>query len=162
MASHENLTEREGRSRRRLPSDQDKEMKKDGRIKRFLCNVLQLRVLVYIATQPASFLFILSLLVIALCLPFLGAYIKTKPLQQLPDLDSMRVRCSLGHHPPVYTCTIPNQQVGGINSDVVEGNVIESKTSHILVSQAAPFTERGRVWVTLQLTSCHAIIEQCG
>lgn len=94
MESHENLTEREGRSRRRLPSDQDKEMKKDGRIKRFLCNVLQLRVLVYIATQPASFLFILSLLVIALCLPFLGAYIKTKPLQQLPDLDSMRVWCS--------------------------------------------------------------------
>lgn len=99
MASHENLTEREGRSRRRLPSDQDKEMKKDGRIKRFLCNVLQLRVLVYIATQPASFLFILSLLVISLCLPFLGAYIRNKSWDQLPDLDSMRVWCSLSHQP---------------------------------------------------------------
>lgn len=94
--NHDNPTEREG-SRRRLPSEQQEVKEKDGRIRRFLCNVLQLRVLAYIVSQPAAFLFILSLFLIALCMPFLGVFVKNS--SDLPDLDSMRVWiwCTLGY-----------------------------------------------------------------
>lgn len=52
--------------------------------------VLTLRILFYILKQPPSFIFILTLFVIAVCLPFIGLYIKGDRV--LPDLDAMQVR----------------------------------------------------------------------
>ena len=73
----------------RLPKGQQREKEKDGRIRRFLCDVLTQRVLAYVAAQPPSFAFILSLLCITLTMPPMAAYIKNAG--PLPDLDTMRV-----------------------------------------------------------------------
>ena len=78
-----------GDRHRTLPPDQQEELEKDGRVRRFLCDMLRLRVIAYIVAQPASFLFILSLFLIALCMPPIGWYISS--VDNLPDLDSMRV-----------------------------------------------------------------------
>lgn len=74
----------------RLPEEQLREREKDGRIRRFICGVLTLRVLAYIIAQPASFTFITSFLFITLTMPPMAAYIKNAG--DLPDLDTMRVR----------------------------------------------------------------------
>ena len=55
-------------------------------------------------------------------------------------------------HPQFIHVPCQINKLGGI---VVEGNVMESKTSHILVSQATPFTEREDSLGHTQLTSCH-------
>lgn len=74
----------------KLPDDQLREKEKDGRIRRFLWDVLTLRVLAYVISQPASFTFIASFLIITLVMPPMAAYIKNA--HRLPDLDTMRVR----------------------------------------------------------------------
>lgn len=79
-----------GITKRSLPSEQEREREKDGRVRRFLCDVLRLRVFAYIAAQPAAFSFIVSLFLIAACMPAIGRYIATS--EELPDLFRMRVR----------------------------------------------------------------------
>lgn len=74
----------------RLPDEQLREKEKDGRIRRFLWDVLTLRVLAYVVSQPASFTFIASFLLITLVMPPMAVYIKNA--NELPDLDTMRVR----------------------------------------------------------------------
>lgn len=74
----------------KLPEGQLREKEKDGRIRRFLWNVLTLRMLAYIVSQPASFTFIASFLIITLVMPPMAAYIRNA--HELPDLDTMRVR----------------------------------------------------------------------
>ena len=86
------------RSASRLPEEQLREREKDGRIRRFFCDVLNLRVFAYITAQPASFVFILSLLFITLSMPPVALYVKNAP--ELPDLDAMRVSTSM----PVLSC----------------------------------------------------------
>lgn len=78
-----------GRGGSRLPEDQLREKEKDGRIRRFIWDILTLRILAYICAQPASFTFILAFLFITVSMPPLAAYIR-RPAQ-LPDLDTMRV-----------------------------------------------------------------------
>ena len=78
----------------RLPEEQLREKEKDGRIRRFICDVLTLRVLGYVCAQPASFSFILSFLIITLTMPPMALYIKYAP--ELPDLDTMGVRKGAG------------------------------------------------------------------
>ena len=73
----------------RQPLEQLKELEKDGRIRRFLCHVLILRVFAYIAAQPASFFFILSLMVITVSMPPVALHVRNTG--SLPDLDAMRV-----------------------------------------------------------------------
>ncbi len=80
----------EGGTKRSLPPEQEREKENDGRIKRFLCDVLRLRVLGYIVAQPAAFTFILSLFLLAVCMPAIGRHIISA--HQLPDLFAMRVR----------------------------------------------------------------------
>ena len=74
----------------RQPMEQLKELEKDGRIRRFLCHVLILRVFAYIVAQPASFFFILSLMVITVSMPLVALHVRNTG--SLPDLDAMRVR----------------------------------------------------------------------
>lgn len=73
----------------RQPLEQLKEMEKEGRIRRFLWDVITLRMFAYVIAQPASFVFILSLVLITLTMPPMAMYIKNS--DQLPDLDTMRV-----------------------------------------------------------------------
>lgn len=77
----------------RQPLEQLKEMEKEGRIRRFLWDVVTLRVFAYVIAQPASFVFILSLLLITLSMPPIALYIKNA--DELPDLDTMRVSMSM-------------------------------------------------------------------
>ena len=79
----------DGRGGSRLPEDQLREKEKDGRIRRFIWDVLTLRILAYICAQPASFTFILAFLFITVSMPPMAAIIRHKV--QLPDLDTMRV-----------------------------------------------------------------------
>ena len=74
----------------RLPEEQQREREKDGRVRRLVWDVFTLRVLAYVCAQPASFTFIVSFLFITLSMPPMAAYIRHT--QQLPDLDTMRVR----------------------------------------------------------------------
>ena len=83
----------ESRERHRLPPEQQRELNKDGRCRRILCDILRLRVLAYIARQPAPFMFILSLFLISITLPLVGLYISR--VDGLPDLDAMQVIVSL-------------------------------------------------------------------
>ncbi len=69
--------------------EQSEEAEKSGRCRRILCDVLTLRILGYILKQPPSCTFIVTLGVIALCLPFIGLFIEGK--ERLPDLDAMQV-----------------------------------------------------------------------
>ena len=73
----------------RLPEEQLREREKDGRIRRFLWDVLTLRILAYVCAQPASFSFILTFIFITTSMPPMATYIRNAA--QLPDLDSMRV-----------------------------------------------------------------------
>lgn len=82
----------QGKVASRLPDEQLREKEKDGRIRRFLWDVLTLRVLAYIISQPASFTFIASFLFITVVMPPMAVYIKNA--DELPDLDTMRVRTS--------------------------------------------------------------------
>lgn len=86
MASSSRST---GKGPSRLPDEQLREKEKDGRIRRFICDVLTLRVLAYVCAQPASFSFIFSFLIITITMPPMALYIKRSP--ELPDLDTMRV-----------------------------------------------------------------------
>lgn len=79
----------EARSKSKLPLDQFEELEKKGRCRRIVCDILTLRVLGYIVKQPASFMFIITLFAISVCLPFIGLYIKGQ--KDLPDLDAMQV-----------------------------------------------------------------------
>lgn len=81
----------------RQPLEQLKEMEKEGRIRRFLWDVVTLRVFAYVLAQPASFVFILSLVLITLSMPPIALYIKNA--DQLPDLDTMRVSMSMDTTP---------------------------------------------------------------
>ena len=73
----------------RLPENQLREREKDGRIRRFIWDVLTLRMLAYVFAQPATFTFIVSFLFITVSMPPMAAYIRNA--DQLPDLDTMRV-----------------------------------------------------------------------
>ena len=84
-----NSNEGRDRSRSRVPLDQLEELEKEGRCRRIVCDVLTLRVIGYIVKQPASFMFIIALFAIVVCLPFIGLYIKRQKV--LPDLDAMQV-----------------------------------------------------------------------
>ena len=86
-----------------LPTEQEREKEKDGRIKRLFCDVLRLRILAYIVSQPAAFVFIVSLFLIALCMPAIGRYVANA--DQLPDLFTMRVRNIYGV-PFVFECRL--------------------------------------------------------
>ena len=77
------------RERHRLPPEQQRELDNDGRCRRILCDTLRLRVIAYIARQPAPFMFILSLFLISVTLPLVGLYISK--VDDLPDLDAMQV-----------------------------------------------------------------------
>ena len=81
----------------RQPLEQLKEMEKEGRIRRFLWDVVTLRMFAYVLAQPASFVFILSLVLITLSMPPIALYIKNA--DQLPDLDTMRVSMSMDTTP---------------------------------------------------------------
>lgn len=87
----------------KLPDDQLREKEKDGRIRRFLWDVLTLRVLAYVISQPASFTFIASFLIITLVMPPMATYIKNA--HRLPDLDTMRSwNAYLGNLPSRSLC----------------------------------------------------------
>ena len=88
----------ESRERHRLPPEQQRELNKDGRCRRILCDILRLRVLAYIARPPAPFMFILSLFLISITLPLVGLYISR--VDGLPDLDAMQVGTC--HCKPVF------------------------------------------------------------
>lgn len=79
----------DSKERHRLPPDQQRELEKDGRCRRLFCDILRLRVLAYIVSQPTPFTFILSLFLIAITLPLVGLYISRTG--GLPDLDAMQV-----------------------------------------------------------------------
>ena len=74
----------------RLPPQQQKEKENEGRCRRLLCDIVKLRIFKYILKQPASFIFIVSLFLIAVTLPLLGVFIASKG--ELPDLDAMQVK----------------------------------------------------------------------
>ena len=76
----------------KLPEVQLREKEKDGWIRRFVWDVLKLRMFAYVVAQPASFTFILSFLFITLSMPPMALYIKNA--KELPDLDTMRVSSS--------------------------------------------------------------------
>lgn len=84
------------------------------------------------------------------------AYLFSVLISRLSLSNSYQIWTQCGYGVASVT-SLPCQinKLGGINSDVVEGNVMESKTSHILVSQATPFTEREDGLGHTQLTSCH-------
>ena len=88
----------------RLPEDQLKEKEKDGRIRRFIWDVLTLRILAYVFAQPASFTFIVSFIFITVSMPPMASYIRNA--DQLPDLDTMRVgtlhRCTNQYIPDCF------------------------------------------------------------
>ena len=80
----------EAKGKNKLPPEQQRELDKDGRCRRFFCDILRLRVVGYIVRQPTPFTFILSLFLISVTLPLVGLYISRK--EGLPDLDAMQVR----------------------------------------------------------------------
>lgn len=61
-----------------------------GGIARCLCDALRLRVLAYVVAQPAAFVFVATLFLIAACMPLVAAYVSAS--DRLPDFYSMRVR----------------------------------------------------------------------
>ncbi|XP_064392961.1 uncharacterized protein LOC135340539 isoform X1 [Halichondria panicea] len=69
-------------------NEQSREADKSSTCRKIVCDILTLRVLGYILKQPPSCIFIFTLTVISVCLPFIGLYIAGK--SKLPDLDAMQ------------------------------------------------------------------------
>ena len=87
MASQVAKKTPKGKSKRLNEQLENKES--GGGCRKILWDILTLRVLVYVLKQPPSCMFIVTLFVIAGCLPFIGLYISKQPV--LPDLDAMQV-----------------------------------------------------------------------
>lgn len=100
----------QSRERHRLPPEQQRELNNDGKCRRILCDILRLRVLAYIARQPAPFMFILSLFLISITLPLVGLYISR--VDGLPDLDAMQV--GTHHCLSLILCSGLNIRIVGI------------------------------------------------